>query len=238
MFVNMTDIDFCYDKNNENILEDFELNIDKGQTLSILGESGSGKSTILRLLAGLEKPKKGQIVIGNKIVNNENTFVSPENREVGMVFQDYALFPHMTVFENISFGISNLSKKQRKQKVLETLTLVDLIDHKDKYPHQLSGGQQQRTALARAIVTEPQILLLDEPFSNLDTNLKNNIRESLKEIINVIGITTIIVSHDKLDALKLADQLIVLKEGKVKQKGIPEQLISKPNTGYAESILA
>ncbi len=238
MFVNMTDIDFCYDKNNENILEDFELNIDKGQTLSILGESGSGKSTILRLLAGLERQKKGQIVIGNKIMNNENTFVSPENREVGMVFQDYALFPHMTVFENISFGISNLSKKQRKQKVLETLTLVDLVDHKSKYPHQLSGGQQQRTALARAIVTEPQILLLDEPFSNLDTNLKNNIRESLKEIINVIGITTIIVSHDKLDALKLADQLIVLKEGKIKQKGIPEQLISKPNTGYAESILA
>lgn len=238
MFVNMTDIDFCYDKNNENILEDFELNIDKGQTLSILGESGSGKSTILRLLAGLERQKKGQIVIGNKIMNNENTFVSPENREVGMVFQDYALFPHMTVFENISFGISNLSKKQRKQKVLETLTLVDLVDHKSKYPHQLSGGQQQRTALARAIVTEPQILLLDEPFSNLDTNLKNNIRESLKEIINVIGITTIIVSHDKLDALKLADQLIVLKEGKIKQKGIPEQLISNPNTGYAESILA
>jgi len=238
MFVNMTDIDFCYDKNNENILEDFELNIDKGQTLSILGESGSGKSTILRLLAGLERQKKGQIVIGNKIMNNENTFVSPENREVGMVFQDYALFPHMTVFENISFGISHLSKTKRKEKVMEILNLVDLVDHKSKYPHQLSGGQQQRTALARAIVTEPQILLLDEPFSNLDTNLKNNIRESLKEIINVIGITTIIVSHDKLDALKLADQLIVLKEGKIKQKGIPEQLISKPNTGYAESILA
>lgn len=237
MFVTMKDIDFCYDKNNDNILEDFDLNIHKGQTLSILGESGSGKSTILRLLAGLEKPKKGKLVIGNKIMNNENTFVPPEKREVGMVFQDYALFPHMTVFENISFGIDHLSKKQRKEKVLETLNLVDLVDHKEKYPHQLSGGQQQRTALARAIVTEPKILLLDEPFSNLDTNLKNNIRESLKEIISKIGITTIIVSHDKLDALKLADQLIVLKEGKIVQKGVPEKLISKPETVYAESIL-
>lgn len=237
MFVTMKNIDFCYDKNNDNILEDFDLNIHKGQTLSILGESGSGKSTILRLLAGLEKPKKGNLLIGNKIMNNENIFVPPEKREVGMVFQDYALFPHMTVFENISFGIDQLSKSKRKEKVMETLNLVDLVDHKEKYPHQLSGGQQQRTALARAIVTEPKILLLDEPFSNLDTNLKNNIRERLKEIINKIGITTIIVSHDKLDALKLADQLIVLKEGKIVQKGVPEKLISKPETSYAESIL-
>lgn len=237
MFVTIKDIDFCYDKNNDNILEDFDLNIRKNQTLSILGESGSGKSTILRLIAGLEKPKMGKLVIGNKIMNNENTFVPPEKREVGMVFQDYALFPHMTVFENISFGIDQLSKRERKEKVMETLNLIDLVDHRDKYPHQLSGGQQQRTALARAIVTEPKILLLDEPFSNLDTNLKNNIRESLKEIISKIGITTIIVSHDKLDALKLADQLVVLKEGEIVQKGVPEKLISKPETVYTESIL-
>lgn len=237
MFVTIKDIDFCYDKNNDNILEDFDLNIRKNQTLSILGESGSGKSTILRLIAGLEKPKMGKLVIGNKIMNNENTFVPPEKREVGMVFQDYALFPHMTVFENISFGIDQLSKRERKEKVMETLNLIDLVDHRDKYPHQLSGGQQQRTALARAIVTEPKILLLDEPFSNLDTNLKNNIRESLKEIISKIGITTIIVSHDKLDALKLADQLVVLKEGEIVQKGVPEKLIFKPETVYTESIL-
>ena len=237
MFVTMKDIDFCYDKTKYNILEDFDLNIHKGQTLSILGESGSGKSTILRLLAGLEKPKKGKLVIGNKIMNNKNTFVPPEKRKVGMVFQDYALFPHMTVFKNISFGIDQLSKSRRKEKVMETLKLVDLVDHRDKYPHQLSGGQQQRTALARAIITEPKILLLDEPFSNLDTNLKNNIRESLKKIISKIGITTIIVSHDKLDALKLADQLIVLKEGEIVQKGIPEKLISNPESDYAESIL-
>ncbi|MCF8009533.1 MAG: ABC transporter ATP-binding protein [Halanaerobiales bacterium] len=237
MFVTMKDIDFYYDKNNDTILKDFDLNIHKGQTLSILGESGSGKSTILRLLAGLEKPEKGVIVIGNKIMNNENTFVPPEKREVGMVFQDYALFPHMTVFENISFGINHLSKRKRNEMVMETLNLVELVDHSGKYPHQLSGGQQQRTALARALVTEPKILLLDEPFSNLDTNLKNNIRDSLKEIISKIGITTIIVSHDKLDALKLADQLIVLKEGKIVQKGNPEKLISNPESIYAESIL-
>jgi len=237
MFLEMKDIKFYYNKNENNILDKFNLSIKNGKTLSILGESGSGKSTILRLIAGLEKPSKGEIYIDKKIMNGKNTFISPENRKVGMVFQDYALFPHMTVYENIKFGISDLKKDIRDKKIINTLKLVELLDYKDKYPHQISGGQQQRTALARAIVTEPKILLLDEPFSNLDTNLKHNIRNKLSKIISKINITTIIVSHDKQDALSLADELIILKNGKIVQKGIPQNVISRPTTEYTKGIV-
>jgi len=237
MYLEMKDIKFYYNKNENNILDKFNLSIKNGKTLSILGESGSGKSTILRLIAGLEKPSKGEIYIDKKIMNGKNTFISPENRKVGMVFQDYALFPHMTVYENIKFGISDLKKDIRDKKIINTLKLVELLDYKDKYPHQISGGQQQRTALARAIVTEPKILLLDEPFSNLDTNLKHNIRNKLSKIISKINITTIIVSHDKQDALSLADELIILKNGKIVQKGIPQNVISRPTTEYTKGIV-
>ena len=237
MFLEMKDIKFYYNKNENNILDKFNLSIKNGKTLSILGESGSGKSTILRLIAGLEKPSKGEIYIDKKIMNGKITFISPENRKVGMVFQDYALFPHMTVYENIKFGISDLKKDIRDKKIINTLKLVELLDYKDKYPHQISGGQQQRTALARAIVTEPKILLLDEPFSNLDTNLKHNIRNKLSKIISKINITTIIVSHDKQDALSLADELIILKNGKIVQKGIPQNVISRPTTEYTKGIV-
>lgn len=237
MFLEMKDIEFYYNKNENNILGNFNLSIKNGKTLSILGESGSGKSTILRLIAGLEKPSKGEIIIDKKTMNGTNTFISPENRKVGMVFQDYALFPHMTVYENINFGISDLKKDIRKKKITNTLELVELLDFKDKYPHQISGGQQQRTALARAIVTEPKILLLDEPFSNLDTNLKHKIRKKLSKIFSKINITTIIVSHDKEDALSLADELIILKNGKIIQKGVPQNVISMPTTEYTKGIV-
>ncbi len=237
MYLEMKDIKFYYNKNENNILDKFNLSIKNGKTLSILGESGSGKSTILRLIAGLEKPSKGEIYIDKKIMNGKKTFIPPENRKVGMVFQDYALFPHMTVYENIKFGISDLKKDIRDKKIINTLKLVELLDYKDKYPHQISGGQQQRTALARAIVTEPKILLLDEPFSNLDTNLKHNIRNKLSKIISKINITTIIVSHDKQDALSLADELIILKNGKIVQKGIPQNVISRPTTEYTKGIV-
>ncbi|MGM0445885.1 MAG: ABC transporter ATP-binding protein [Bacillota bacterium] len=237
MFLEMKDIDFYYNKKENNILDQFTLSIKNGKTLSILGESGSGKSTILRLIAGLEKPSKGKILIDGEIMNGNNTFIPPEKRKVGMVFQDYALFPHMSVYENINFGISDLPKDIRKNKITDTLKLVELLEFKDKYPHQISGGQQQRTALARAIVTEPKILLLDEPFSNLDTNLKHNIRNKLSKIISKINITTIIVSHDKQDALSLADELIVLKNGNIVQQGEPKNVISMPKTEYTKGIV-
>ncbi len=237
MFLEMKDIDFYYNKNEANILDHFTFSMENGKTLSILGESGSGKSTILRLIAGLEKPSNGEILVDGKIMNGKDTFLPPEKRKVGMVFQDYALFPHMTVYENINFGISDLSKDIRKKKITDTLELVELLEFKDKYPHQISGGQQQRTALARAIVTEPKVLLLDEPFSNLDTNLKYNIRKKLDKIISKINITTIIVSHDKQDALSLADELIILKSGKIIQKGEPKNVISTPETEYTKGIV-
>ncbi|MCF8009296.1 MAG: ABC transporter ATP-binding protein [Halanaerobiales bacterium] len=237
MFLELKNLDFYYNKKKKYILNNFTLSMKNRKTLSILGESGSGKSTILRLIAGLEKPSSGKIFIDQQIMNGGNTFIPPENRKVGMVFQDYALFPHMTVYENINFGINDLSKDIRKNKITKILKLVELQEFKDKYPHQLSGGQQQRTALARAIVIEPKILLLDEPFSNLDTNLKHNIRKKLNNIISKINITTIIVSHDKHDALTLADELIILKDGEIVQKGKPQNVISIPKTKYIKGIV-
>ncbi len=156
--------------------------MEQGDIIAILGDSGSGKSTILRLLAGLEIPHKGSITINNQIVVDNRTFMPPEKREIGMVFQDYALFPHMTVEKNVQFGLGKMSKKEKAQKVKEVLELVGLVSYGKRYPHELSGGQQQRVALARALAPMPNLLLLDEPFSNLDAGLKEDIRNQLKTI--------------------------------------------------------
>ncbi|MFT9497620.1 ABC transporter ATP-binding protein, partial [Anaerosolibacter sp.] len=200
MFVEMKGLSFRYKSGSKPILENFNLELEKGHVLSILGESGSGKSTVLRLLSGLEKPQKGYIMIDNKVMINENVFVPPEKRNIGMVFQDYALFPHMTVGQNIQFGLKKLSKVEKESRVNEILKLVNLEEFKSRYPYELSGGQQQRVALGRALAPTPSLLLLDEPFSSLDTNLKRRIRDDLKEIISEVGITTIIVTHDQDDA--------------------------------------
>jgi iron(III) transport system ATP-binding protein len=200
MQLEINDLSFAYNKKEGNIIQNFKLEVEKGEIVALVGASGSGKSTVLRLIAGLEIPVQGEISIASQKVAGEKEFQPPEKREVGMVFQDYALFPHLSVAENISFGIDNLSRKDQQKRITELLELVNLAGYEKRYPHQLSGGQQQRIALARTLAPEPELLLLDEPFSNLDAELKDKIRRELNEIIREIGITTILVSHDREDA--------------------------------------
>lgn len=200
MQLEIKDLTFAYNKKEKNIVENFNLEVKKGEIIALVGASGSGKSTVLRLTAGLEIPDAGKIKIAGQTVAAGHKFQAAEKREVGMVFQDYALFPHLSVEKNIAFGIDHLSKAKRKARVKELLKLVNLEGFEKRYPHQLSGGQQQRIALARTLAPGPELLLLDEPFSNLDAELKDKIRRELNQIIKKIGVTTILVSHDKKDA--------------------------------------
>jgi len=200
MQLKINDLTFAYNKKEANIVENFDLEVEKGEVVALVGASGSGKSTVLRLTAGLEIPDAGEIIISGQTAAAANKFKAAEKREVGMVFQDYALFPHLNVEKNIAFGIDHLDKDKREARVRELLKLVNLEGFEKRYPHQLSGGQQQRIALARTLAPGPEILLLDEPFSNLDAELKDKIRNELNEIIKEIGVTTILVSHDREDA--------------------------------------
>lgn len=238
MFVTVKDLSFSYPNFQENVLQEVDFGVQQGAIVCILGESGSGKSTILRLLAGLETPNQGMIEINDQIVVDDKQFVLPEDREIGVVFQDYALFPHMTVAENILFGIKNKNQDYKEDKLEEVLNLVDLTENKTSYPHQLSGGQQQRIALARSLVIDPALIVMDEPFSSLDASLQARIRSELEEIIKQAGITSIFVSHDKEDALSIADKIIVLKEGRIVQTGAPQKVNSNPVSDYVASLFA
>lgn len=228
MFIDIKNLTFKYKNSKVDILKNISFSIEKGEILSILGESGGGKSTVLRLIAGLEIPLSGSLVIDNRIIFDSTTFTLPERRGIGMVFQDYALFPHMTVDENIKFGLNNINKRQKEIRVKEMLKLVNLQDFGSRYPHELSGGQQQRVAIARALAPKPSVLLLDEPFSNLDAHLKSKIREELKAILNKAGITAIFVTHDEEDVKSIADKVVVLERGIIASSGtIGEALKTK-----------
>jgi iron(III) transport system ATP-binding protein len=206
MDVEIKDLQFRYHP-KEPLIETFSLHVKEGQILAIQGLSGSGKTTLLRLITGLETPTAGSISIAGKQVFGPGVNVLPEQRAIGMVFQDYALFPHMTVYQNIAFGLKGKTN-DAKGIVTQMLKLIGLTGYEDRYPYELSGGQQQRVALARAIAPNPKLLLLDEPFSNLDTDLKQQIRKELRWIIKLYGVTTIMVTHDAEDAKVLADRLI------------------------------
>ncbi|RKN84349.1 ABC transporter ATP-binding protein [Paenibacillus ginsengarvi] len=210
-FFEMSNITFQYDKGNESVLYGFSMQLERGELVGVLGHSGCGKSTLLRLIAGLEAPHSGRIVIGGTTMVDSNVFVGPESRGVGMVFQDYALFPHLTVENNILFGLHRLSKKDRAARKDEMLELVQLHEYAKRYPHELSGGQQQRVAFARALAPRPSILLMDEPFSNLDSGLKGKIRGELKQLLRAANITSILVTHDKEDADAICDRIVLLE---------------------------
>ncbi|SHK41448.1 ABC transporter ATP-binding protein [Tepidibacter formicigenes] len=226
MFVEINRLSFKYKNSKEETIKDFHIDIEKGEIISILGQSGSGKSTVLRLISGLEIPNGGTIKIDNNLIVDDNNFVLPEKRGIGMVFQDYALFPHMTVRQNIRFGLKNMKKEEQNKRIQEVLQLVNLEKFKDRYPHELSGGQQQRVALARALAPRPSVLLMDEPFSNLDANLKSKIREELKKIIEHTGTTSIFVTHDKDDAISIANRVVILEEGEIVKVGCPKDVLN------------
>ncbi|MDR0500168.1 MAG: ATP-binding cassette domain-containing protein [Coriobacteriales bacterium] len=222
---------------NEQIaLNNVSASVKKGELVCILGPSGCGKTTLLRIIAGLETANLGQIIIDGK----DQTYTQPKDRNFGIVFQSYALFPNMTVLGNVLFGLKQrreLSKEEVHARSLEALRLVDLLEHKDKYPRQLSGGQQQRTALARALALSPSYLLLDEPLSALDAKVRVKLRSEIKTIQKSLAITTIMVTHDQDEALTMADRIIVMNNAIVEQIGTPREIYDCPSSAFVASFV-
>lgn len=215
---------------NVTAVDRISLHINEGQTLALLGASGCGKTSVLRLVAGLERPDDGEIWLGGHAVSRGNVWIPAERRNVGMVFQDYSLFPHLTIKQNVNFALANVSRGIRQQRLSELLELVGLSGLENRFPHQLSGGQQQRVALARALAPSPDVILLDEPFSNLDAALRQAMREELRQILRQAQITTIFVTHDQEEALSLADQVVVMSAGRILQVGTPQEVYFQPTT--------
>ena len=217
------------------VLEEIDLKVKRTETLSLLGPSGCGKTTLLRTIAGLEQPEKGQISVSGKVVFSETISVPPEKRKIGMVFQDAALFPHMSISENIGYGIRKKISKEKK--VAELLEFVGLSGFGDRRPHTLSGGQKQRVALARALAPEPSVLLLDEPFSNLDSTLRVEIRSEVNQLLTSLEITTIFVTHDQDEAFVLGNRVAVMREGRLIQIDPPHDLYRQPVDGWVAGFV-
>jgi iron(III) transport system ATP-binding protein len=222
---------------SESAVEELSLTVEDGELLTLLGPSGCGKTTTLRLVAGLAEPTDGTVTIAGETVAGDGSFVAPENRDVGLVFQNFALFPHLDVAENIAFGIDDWSKAEREERVDELLELVGLEDHREKMPSQLSGGQQQRVALARSLAPEPDVLLLDEPFSNLDVRLRVEMREEVRRILKEAGVTAISVTHDQEEALSISDRVAIMNDGHLEQVGKPEVVFENPESKFVASFL-
>lgn len=223
-----------YDGGKNFALKEVSFGMKKGDVSAIVGESGSGKTTLIRLIAGLERPDAGEIIFRDEIVSSVHRLVPPEKRRIGLVFQEYALFPHLSVLDNVLYGISR--RKNKKDRAREVLELVDLVDVEGRYPHQLSGGQRQRVALARALAPNPDLLILDEPFSNLDALLRSQLRSHVFQIIKKTGVTAIFVTHDTQDALTVADEILILQEGSLIQRDQAFKLYTKPKSIYVASL--
>ena len=215
-------------------VDGIDLEVEPGATCALLGPSGCGKTTTLRLIAGLEDPDAGTIEIGGREVSSERGSLPAERRRIGMVFQDYALFPHLDVAGNVGYG---LGRRPDRSRVSSMLSTVGLEGHGGRYPHELSGGQQQRVALARALITEPRAVLLDEPFSNLDAGLRERVRNEAREILRRAGVTSVFVTHDQEEALSVADQVAVVNEGRIEQVGTPEEVYSRPANRWVAQFL-
>ncbi|MBE7685176.1 ABC transporter ATP-binding protein [Tenacibaculum piscium] len=217
-------------------LKNVSFSLKKGKIVAIVGESGSGKTTLIRLITGLETVSEGTILLKEKVVSSISEFVVPQRRNVGMVFQDYALFPHFSVADNIAYGLSKLSAQVKKERIKEVLKLVGLSEKENSYPHELSGGQQQRVALARALAPKPELLILDEPFSNLDVILRNQLRKDILAILKQTNTTAIFVTHDIKDAMAISDEIIVLKNGVILQQGNTKEVSENPKEGYVKLL--
>ena len=218
-------------------VDEVDLTVRSGETLSIVGPSGSGKTTILRIIAGFETIDAGIVTLQGVPVSTPQTSIPPERRRVGLVFQEHALFPHKTVAENVSFGLHKMPANDRRKRQEDVLDLVQLSHYAQRYPHELSGGERQRVALARSLAPKPSVLLLDEPFSGLDANLRLRIREEVKTILAASGATVIFVTHDQEGALFMGDTIAIIDKGKIEQTGAPQQVFHAPTTKFAARFL-
>ncbi|WP_435064364.1 ABC transporter ATP-binding protein [Halobaculum sp. EA56] len=222
---------------SETAVSGMDLTVREGELVTLLGPSGCGKTTTLRLVAGLETPTEGTISVGGEVVAGEGSVVPPEERDVGLVFQEFALFPHLTVAENVAFGLEDPDSAEADERVADLLDLVGLADYGDRSPGDLSGGQRQRVALARSLAPEPDVLLLDEPFSNLDVSLRVRMREEVKRILEEAGVTAVSVTHDQEEALSLSDRVAVVNDGAVEQVGTPGEVFEHPASRFVASFL-
>lgn len=222
-----------YGKNT--ILSDLSLNIKEGEFFTLLGPSGCGKTTLLRMIAGFNSIEGGEFYFNDKLINN----MPPENRNIGMVFQNYAIFPHLSVYDNVAFGLKNrkTSKDQIDKRVMNMLETMQIVEYKDRMPERLSGGQQQRVALARAVVIEPDVLLMDEPLSNLDAKLRVEMRSAIKEIQQKVNITTVYVTHDQEEAMSVSDRIAVMYQGDIQHIGTPQNIYQRPANLFVATFI-
>jgi len=235
--IQLSSITKRYSERTPPAVDNLSLEVGDGELLVLLGPSGCGKTTTLRMIAGFERPQAGVIRIGTDLVAGHSSWVPPERRGVGIVFQDYALFPHLTVAQNVAFGILRLGRRERAERVAAALDAVGLSEYTTRYPHELSGGQQQRVALARAMAPRPKLLLLDEPFSNLDPELRVALRYEVRAIVRRSGITTVLVTHDQSEAFALADRIAVMQHGRIHQLADPETLYRQPASRFVAGFV-
>mgnify|MGYP002395719044 CR=1 FL=1 len=225
----------CFPRTATPAVADVSLALKQGEILGLLGPSGCGKTTLLRLIAGFDRPSQGRIVLAGRTVAGDGGWLPPERRQVGMVFQEFALFPHLTVAENIAFGLRRQYKRQSaivKDRVRDAIALVELTGLEKRYPHELSGGQRQRVALARALAPQPILMLLDEPLSNLDVQVRLHLREAIRHILKQTGTTAVFVTHDREEAFGISDWVGVMRGGQLEQFGTPEQLYRQPASQF------
>jgi len=227
----------CLSLQKDRIIEDISLQADKGEIICLLGPSGCGKSTLLRIIAGLIPVDSGSVIINGNVFSSNDRMVEPHKRDVGFLFQDFALFPHLTVAENIGYGLSHLKSDAARELVIKLLKQTRMNGHAEKFPHQLSGGEQQRVALARARATHPNLLLLDEPFSGLDATLRKELAEETRDTLKKTSSTALVVTHDPEEAMLIADRIILMRNGQIVQSGKPSDIYHRPINGFAARFL-